>query len=157
MSIPLSHCDAANEKVTEFRKAINIAIKDKSEAEKYCKKVKEKAKELEKSLLPDAGFTREEYLEIINDVNEYKKQVMDSEKQMKTSHSSLLSAYSSTMEVLRVSEQVKISDTWFSHTREQKYKCLFCMMRFDKIALQKHHILMYHWDLVGKVSIYFIY
>ena len=81
MSIPLSYCDAANEKVTEFRKAVNTAIKDKSEAEKYSKKVIEKAKELEKRLLPDAGFTREEYLEIINDINEYKKQVKDSEKQ----------------------------------------------------------------------------
>ena len=72
MSIPLSHCDAANEKVTEFRKAVNTAIKDRSEAEKYSKKVIEKAKELEKRLLRDAGFTREQYLEIINNVNEYK-------------------------------------------------------------------------------------
>ena len=58
VSIPLSHCDAANEKVIEFRKAVNTAIENKSEAEKYSKKVIEKAKELEERLLPDVGFTR---------------------------------------------------------------------------------------------------
>ena len=99
-----------------------------------------KAKELEKRLLPDAGFTREQCLEIINDVNEYKKQVKDSEKQMQGSHSSLLAACSSTMEVLGVSDQVKISDTQFSQRGERKYKCLFCMMNFDTTALRKHHI-----------------
>ena len=153
MSIPLSRCDAANEKVTEFRKAVNTAIKDKSEAEKYSKKVMEKAKELKKRLLHDAGFTRAQYLEIINDINEYKKQVKDSEKQMQSSHSSLLAACSSTMEVLGVSDQVKISDTRFSQRGERKYKCLFCMMRFDTTALRKHHISLYHWDSVEKVSI----
>ena len=118
MSIPLSRCDAANEKVIEFRKAVNTAIEDKSEAEKYSKKVIEKAKELEERLLPDVGITREQYLEIINDVNEYKKQVKDSEKQMQSSNSSLLAACSTTMEVLGVSGQVKISDTWFSQRGE---------------------------------------
>ena len=75
---------------------------------------------------------------------------------MQSSHSSLLAACSSTMEVLEVlgvSDQVKISDTWFSQRGEQKYKCLFCMMRFDTMALRKHHISLYHWDSVEKVSI----
>ena len=71
-------------------------------------------------------------------VIEYEKELKKAEKSMERSESKFIEAHRTTMEVLKVSGEVKISSERFNKKGERKYDCVFCTKRFDTSNLQKH-------------------
>ena len=109
-------------------------------------KLKEKAEKLKKKLRKDLALSETDYMDILSEVQEYELNLKTVEDSMKKSKTKFLEAHGTTLEVLKVSNEIEISDERFSKKGERKYQCIFCTMRFDRWELRKHHILMYHWS-----------
>ena len=85
-------------------------------------------------------------MDILSEVQEYELNLKIVEDSMKKSKTKFLEAHGTSLEVLKVSNEIEISDGRFNTKGERKYQCIFCTMRFDGWKLRKHHILMYHWS-----------
>ena len=122
---------------------------------KVCSdKVAEMAQNLKNKLRKELSLNDEDYMEIMCEVIEYEKELKKAEKSMERSKNKFIEAHRTTMEVLKVSGEVEISNERFNKKGERKFDCVFCTKRFDTSNLQKHHILMYHWpDMEKSVSI----
>ena len=122
---------------------------------KVCSdKVAEMAQNLKNKLRKELSLNDEDYMEIMHEVIEYEKELKKAEKSMERSKNKFIEAHQTTMEVLKVSGEVKISNERFNKKGERKFDCVFCTKRFDTSNLWKHHILMYHWpDMEKSVSI----
>ena len=122
---------------------------------KVCSdKVAEMAQNLKNKLRKELSLNDEDYMEIMCEVIEYEKELKKAEKSMERSKNKFIEAHQTTMEVLKVSGEVKISNERFNKKGERKFDCVFCTKRFDTSNLWKHHILMYHWpDMEKSVSI----
>ena len=138
---------------------INDAIKEKETTKMYNDKVVEKASKLKKMLRDDVKLNDKQYMEIMQDVHKYEKLLREAEDKMKKSQGTFMAAHGTTLEVLKKSGEIKISDERFSIRGQRKYECIFCSMRFDTTELRRHHIYMYHWKSMDKAvsEIYFYY
>ena len=77
---------------------------------------------------------------------------------MERSKNKFIEVNQTTMEVLKVSEEVEISGERFHKKGERKSDCVFCTKRFDTSNSWTHHILMYHWpDMQKSVSIIYYF
>ena len=76
---------------------------------------------------------------------------------MKASQSAFMLAHGTTMEELGVGGQVQLGEERYNKKGPQKYQCLFCLMAFDTVELRKHHILMYHWNVMDSAVSIIIY
>ena len=141
VNIPFKH-----DKLVELETKVKDAAIHHELAMSDNDKLKEKAQRLKKKLQKDVVLSESEYMEILSEVQEYELNVKKVEDSMKKSKTKFLEAHGTTLEVLKVSNEIEISDERFSRKGERKYKCIFCTMRFDRWELRKHHILMYHWS-----------
>ena len=113
-------------------------------------RVVDKASKLKKILQDDVKLNDEQYMEIMQDIHEYEKLLKEAEDKMKKSQGTFMVAHDITLEVLKKSGEIKISDERFNVRGQRKYECLFCSMRFDTTELRRHHIYMYHWKSKDK-------
>lgn len=132
---------------------IQKAKKHKDDAKLSRDKALEKAEKLKYNLRNDVRISNEQYLCIMNEVHEYEMSLKDAVNKMKHSQTTFLEAHSSTLEVLKVADEIGITDKRFHKQGERRFECMFCTKRFDTHHVRKHHILMYHWkDWDSKVS-----
>ena len=109
---------------------------------------------MKNKLRKELSLNDEDYMEIMCEVIEYEKELKKAEKSIERSKNKFIEAHRTTMEVLKVSGEVEISNEKFNKKGERKFDCFFCTKRFDTSNLRKHHILMYHWaDMEKFVSI----
>ena len=141
VKVPSKH-DKVVELETKVKDAAihhELAMSDKD-------KLTEKAEKLKKKLQKDLALSETDYMDILSKVQEYELNLKRVEDSMKKSKTKFLEAHGTTLEVLKVSNEIEISDERFSTKGERKYQCIFCTMQFDQWQLRKHHILMYHWS-----------
>ena len=123
-------------------------------ATSYNDKVKEKAEKLKKKLRKDLALSESDYMEILSEVHECENELKNAKDNMQKSKTKFLEAHGTTLEVLKVSSEIEISDERFNKKGDRKYQCIFCTMQFDRWELRKYHIFMYHWsDMDDAVSI----
>ena len=70
-------------------------------------------------------------MDILSEVQEYELNLKIVEDSMKKSKTKFLEVHGTTLEVLKVSNEIEISDERFSTKGERKYQCILCTMQFD--------------------------
>ena len=143
--------------VQNMEKNIQDASDKQSEAKNYSKKVKKKADELKDKLRDDIQLRDDDYMEVLKEVHEYEENLKAAENKMKASQTTFMVAHGTTMEVLGVAGQVQLGEERYNKKGPRKYQCLFCLMTFDTVELRKHHILMYHWNVMDTAVSIIIY
>ena len=100
------------------------------------------------------ALSENDYMEILSEAHECENELKNAQQNMQKSKTKFLKAHRTTLEILKVSSEIEISDERFNKKGERKYQCIFCTMRFDRWELRKYHIFMYHWsDMDDAVSI----
>ena len=96
-------------------------------------------------------------MELLREVDEYEQVLKAAENEMKASQSTFMIAHGNAMEVLGVAGQVWLGGERYNKRGPRKYQCLFCLMAFDTAEPRKHHILMYHWNVMDTAVSIIIY
>ena len=126
VKVPSKH-DKVVELETKVKDAAihhEVAMSDKD-------KRKEKAEKLKKKLRKDLALSETDYMDILSEVQQYELNLKIVEDSMKKSRTKFLEAHRTTLDVLKVSNEIEISDERFSTKGERKYQCIFCTMQFD--------------------------
>ena len=76
----------------------------------------------------------EELEHLVNEVEDYKQQMAQAEKQMESSSLTFLTVHAATMEVLDMVGKVQYNEQ-FSKKRSGNMRCMFCMMVLIVIRL----------------------
>ena len=126
VKVPFKH-----EKVVELETKVKDAAIHHGLAMSDNDKLKEKAQRLKNKLQKYLTLSETDYMDILSEVHEYELNFKKVEDSMKKSKTKFLEAHGTTLEVLKVSNEIEISDERFSTKGERKYQCIFCMMWFD--------------------------
>ena len=118
----------------------------KRKAEKECDLLNCKAKDLKWLLAPGVEMSYEELEDLMHEIEDYKQQVAQAEKQMESSSSAFLTVHAATMEVLGMVGKVQYHEQ-FHKKGLRDVRCMFCMMVFDSYELRNRHIISCHWTV----------
>ena len=88
----------------------------------------------------------EELQYLVNEIEDYKNQMAQAEKQMESSSSAFLTVHAATMEVLGIVGKVQYHEL-FSKKGSRDVRCMFCMMVFDSCEVRNRHIISWHWKV----------
>ena len=86
----------------------------------------------------------EELEDLMNEIEDYKKQMAQAEKQMESSSLVFLTAHAATMEVLGMVGKVQYHEQ-FHKKGSRDVRCMFCMVVFDSYELRNRDIISCHW------------
>ena len=120
---------------------------DKKEtAETECDLVKDKGRSLKLLLVPGMEMCDDELVDLVAEIEDYKKGMQVAEKQMKASTSAFIAAHATTLKVLGEARKVQYRQRFHSKvSRDMKW--LFCRMVFFSSELWKKHIISCHWAI----------
>ena len=119
-------------------KCVENAQDKKEKAKKEHDLLNCKAKDFKWLLAPGIEMSYEELEDLINEIEDYKQQMVQAKKQMESSSVAFLSAHATTMEVLGMVGKVQYHE-WFHKDREMwdvcSVQCLLIVMNLGT----KHH------------------
>ena len=115
------HVGSDHIKVLDMESKIHKVKKDKDDAKQSKNNAMDKAQKLKDHMRSDLQITDEEYLSIMSEVHEYEESLKDAVEKMKGSQATFLEAHGSTLEVLKVAEEVVVSEERFHKAGERKF------------------------------------
>ena len=71
------------------------------------------------------ALSKSDYMEILSEVHECENDLKNAKDNMQRSKTKFLEAHGTTLEVLKASSELEMSDEWFNKKGERKYQCLF--------------------------------
>ena len=108
--------------------------------------VKKKAQELKQLLVPGVDMCDDKLVDLVAEIEDYKKSMQVAEKKMKASTSAFMAAHATTLEVLGEAGKVKYKQRFHSKV-SRDVKSMFCRMEFSSAEVQKKHIIHCHWAI----------
>ena len=130
----------------KLSQCVGKACDKKDMAETVCNIVKKKADKLKPFLAQGVQIQEEELVNLVRDIEDYKKSMEIAEREMRESMSAFMAAHGTTLEVLGEAGRIKYKQRF--HTKVSKdVKCIFCTMQFPTAELWTKHIIDCHWAI----------
>ena len=136
--------------IDNLSSSISHVQQSETEVEEHQQNLAQKATILQNQLRPDVEQNELNLIELIKEVEKYKKEYEQGISIIKDNKSNFMNAHSATLEVLGKAGEISVGNKRFNLKGPRTLKCLFCTKIFDNRNLRLHHISMYHWDKCEK-------
>ena len=130
----------------KLSQCVRKACDKKDMAETVCNIMNKKADKLKPFLAQGVQIQEEELVNLVRDIEDYKKSMEIAEREMRESTSAFMAAHGTTLEVLGEAGRIKYKQRF--HTKVSKdVRCIFCTMQFPTAELWTKHIIDCHWGI----------
>ena len=139
----------------KLSQCVRKACDKKDMAETVCNIIKKKADKLKHFLAQGVQIQEEELVNLVRDIEDYKKSMEIAGREMRESTSAFMTAHGTTLEVLGEADRIKYKHRFCTKVLKD-IRCIFCTMQFPTAELRTKHIVDCHWGLFeNTVSICF--
>ena len=107
---------------------------------------KEEAQKLKELLVTGAEMCDDELVDLVTEIEDYKKSMQVGEQEMKASTSAFMAAHATTLGVLGEAGKVQYKKRFCSKL-SRDVKCMFCTMEIFSAEVWKKHIICCHWAI----------